>query len=202
MARLNCAGRNTYPLSKGKPVRRTWGRLSVTVAVVLGAFAAPLPATAWEPNGCKYGGTNPTISYWLKSVGTDWTTAVQVGQAAWDAESVPGYFTQVYGTPRNIEITDANYAFGAPGQHYGLCQGGVWMQNLSFIELDTSYLAGYTAYKEKVVAIHELGHAYGLAHETYTNCTIPSVMVYSLAFICAPFTPPWLDDVNGVNAIY
>lgn len=177
-------------------------RLGAAVCVLIaGTLPAP-SAHAYEVNGCKYGGTNPTIRYQLVSMGAGWTTAFQVGQAAWDATSAPGFFTQVYDASRNLQAEDADYSFGAPAQQYGLCVGGIWRDNLSFIQFDTSYLAGYSSYQEEVVAIHEIGHAYGLAHETYTTCTIPSVMVYALAFICAPFDPPWVDDVAGVQHIY
>jgi len=46
------------------------------------------------------------------------------------------------------------------------------------------------------VAVHELGHALGLAHENNPN--IPAIMAPTISNI----EKPQPDDINGVRALY
>jgi hypothetical protein len=53
------------------------------------------------------------------------------------------------------------------------------------------------------VAIHELGHVYGLDHVEWMDCQgRPSIMQQGFQKFGCPGTPPWADDVIGVNNIY
>lgn len=64
-------------------------------------------------------------------------------------------------------------------------------------------MSGLSSYQKKLVAEHEIGHAYGLTHVTATcDSAAKAVMSQgSIKFSCVG-TPRWPDDVSGVNAKY
>jgi hypothetical protein len=59
-------------------------------------------------------------------------------------------------------------------------------------------MAGLTAYQKKVVAEHEIGHAYGLGEAPQSGCRVMRPGTFK--FTCG--TMPATDDINGANAIY
>ncbi|MBD3389126.1 MAG: matrixin family metalloprotease [Candidatus Altiarchaeales archaeon] len=81
--------------------------------------------------------------------------------------------------------------------HCTITGDGIWDGNEVQIDFNTRIMADYTAYEKKLTAEHEIGHAYGLDHES--GCVL---MNGSEDYFWCGGTFPKSDDVNGVEAIY
>ena len=86
---------------------------------------------------------------------------------------------------------------------YG-CSSGVFSSHEGKIYFNDVHMPNST-YAKKVVAVHELGHAYGLDEEYMSCYSTPKVMEqgsekWSLVGNCSS-SPPWADDVNGWDAV-
>lgn len=77
------------------------------------------------------------------------------------------------------------------------CSGGLYSYSEVTIEFDTVDMGQLSAYERKIVAEHELGHAYGLGHTT-TGCHVMTQGSYK--FTCGSM--PSSNDVDGVRARY
>ena len=64
------------------------------------------------------------------------------------------------------------------------------------VVLNWSYVGGYSSTKRQGVAAHELGHAFGLAHNT------PDRWVLMWPYDDRTVFSPASDDKAGVNALY
>ena len=172
---------------------------SVILTLALLVVIAP-PAGAYELMGGKYDdGSIDPISYRFFSVNSAYETAFKDAEAAWDATSAPGYFQeQSWSWDPEINVIDGSYQYEWPAaMWYTITGDGTWDGNEVQIDFNTRVMDDYTAYEKKLTAEHEIGHAYGLAHET--GCVIMHGAEYY--FTCGG-TFPKSDDVNGVDAIY
>jgi hypothetical protein len=70
------------------------------------------------------------------------------------------------------------------------------------LDFNDRLMAGLTDRERWIVAVHELGHSYGIDHVAMSCAGRPSVMEQGRAKFGCPGTPPWADDVIGVNNIY
>ena len=142
---------------------------------------------------------NP-IQYRFFSVGSAYERAFKQAEAAWDATSAPGYFEE-HSTSWDpeINVTDEYRRDGSWAQTTVECiiTIGLYYGNEVQIEFNTRIMDGLTAHKKKIIAMHELGHAYGL-DELYEGCRLMR-QSYQI-FAC--LTAPTADDVAGVTALY
>lgn len=185
---------------------------SVVVGLTVMFLVLGIQQAAANPpaNGCKYPGTSPNIQYRYYSVQSQQSTAHASGAGAWNSEAAPGYFSVTSGSDPEIKVYDGEYSFDGVAQAYGGCNSGggqSWLNDLVEIKYDISKMNGYTTTGRKFIAIHELGHAYGLAHTQINGCgasyisVMHSTAVYGLN-TCADSSAPYSGDVSTVNAIY
>lgn len=104
----------------------------------------------------------------------------------------------------NIEIYDAGYADDFWAQNSGDCEifGSDWSGNEVVQRYNTRTTTGLSATNKAYVVVHELGHAYGLAHRSMTCSTGRSVMEQGEEKFSCAGSPPWADDQNGVIEKY
>jgi hypothetical protein len=172
----------------------------LTLAVL---FTAAPPAEAYEYLWSRYdpNSIDPIQYRFFDNCDSSWITAFKDGEAAWDSVDVPGYF-QEHSWSFDPEIEVRSGDFGSDFIGATSCvddnQDGYWDGNENRIWFNTDY-NWLTAFEKKVVAEHELGHAYGLAHED-DICTLMCTYAEDV-FSCATGTPG-SDEIDGVNWIY
>lgn len=195
----------------GVTARHRWPAV-VVIAIVTAVLSA---GPAWaipSYNGCKFPGASPTIQYKYYSVESQQQTAHGAGASAWNASSADGSFALTTGTDPEIKVYDGEYSFSGVAQTVGGCPSGGgqnWTNDIVTISYDISKMSGYSSTGRRLIATHELGHAYGLAHAVWLGCGIgtanwsvmtpQSVEVYS---DCGNSSAPYPNDVSYVNALY
>lgn len=186
-------------------------RTTIIVIALVALFmpAATPSADAWAANGCKYAGTSPAITYGYSSLSTLWQNSFYSGQAAWDASSAPGYFTTTASPFKNIWVRDYSSSQTWWGLATGGCDSGggqIWYGPLVNIYFNNRTADGLSTTERKLVAIHELGHAYGLAHSSLgCGVSFEPVMRSDPTWVgdnCGHWNAPYSNDVYGVSIIY
>lgn len=179
--------------------------LGVVVALALAVagiqVVAQGTAEAYWRHGCEYDNDSISpISYRYYSLWSSTKTAFTDGQARWDQSASPGYFAeQWWSTDPEINVTDGVYGGGYIALASWRCDDdGTYEGNETSIKFDTTEMSNLTTAQKRDIAIHELGHSYGLWDVTGSLCRV----MYDAKALsgCAWF--PASDDIAGVNAVY
>ena len=147
------------------------------------------------------------ISYKFLNSNLTWNDRYHEARDNWNGTAVPGTIVFDSANPDpSIEIVSGSYAsesFWA--QTTGGCAGGgaTWAGNEVTITNNMTTIGGLTNQNLRWVAIHELGHAYGIDHVP-TSCagTTKNIMSQGAGKFACTGTPPFVDDQNGVIARY
>lgn len=158
------------------------------------AHTAPAHGYHYDP------ATIDPIEYMYFFVGTEYQTALDAAASAWNATSAPGYFQRTnLSLDPEIHVSDSDYDEDWCACCIFVTSGnGIYDGNEVEIRFDTENMAGLTADQKKIVAEHELGHAYGLDELTADHAHVmlqpPQLWWYS--------NYPASGDIAGVEAIY
>ena len=169
----------------------------LTFALLL-AFAPPAEASY---NGCRYDpDTIDPISYQFFEIQGQVKTAFRNGEAVWDSTSAPGYFYEDrYSTDPEITVKDYFSMASWAGDKTGTCidATGLWKNNEVVITFNNTQMQLFNDYQRKIIAMHELGHAYGLSDVT-TTCRL--MKQGDEKFTCASMPRP--AEVELVEYLY
>ena len=182
--------------------------LSATLTFLVLALLLPMNSvSAYSVHGCRYAPDSiDPISYRFFSVGSDYETAFKDAEATWYKTSAPGYFKE-HSTSFDpgINVVDNYRAAHWAALTTGRCtipagsSFGDYDGNEVELDFNTRVMNSLSVTDKKLVAMHEIGHAYGLWHVS-TGCYLmrTNLNVYNS---CGS-TMPTADDVVGVSAIY
>lgn len=187
----------------------------ISSLLLLLTFIFVSPANAYQLEGYKW--PQPTTTFYVDIPGADglWNNSFENAMYYWSVDTVFKYkiVRGVYEDPCDPYEGRNGVDFGST--HCGDAWGGttlavtdwryikststiiqadiVFNSNLSWNVYSTSWRSGVNDFQR--VAVHELGHALGLAHE-YSG--VPTIMGTHAGDI----TIPQQDDVNGVTVLY
>ena len=140
---------------------RTLVAMVAAAALTLAALAVMTDEVqAYNLQGCHYDedSINP-ISYRFFSVSSSRERGFKDAASDWNDTSAPGRFAERSTSwDPEINVIDDNYALGSYAvTRYTCSADGTFRGNEVEIEFNTNYTL--TDYKNRIVAMHELGHA-------------------------------------------
>lgn len=177
--------------------------LGVALFTLAVLFAIATPAKGFNLLGDRYdpNSINPIQYRFFDNCDSSWVNAFKAGEAGWDAVNVPGYFEEhSWSFDPEIEVRSTFEWANWIGLRDGDDVNGddLWDGNEVRIWFNTRWNL-LTANQKMLVAEHELGHAYGLAHED-DICTLMNTWADQM-FACG-VNGPGADEIAGVQAIY
>ena len=177
------------------------------LALTLLVSSAVAQNGAYAFTGCRFDPDSiDPISYRFFSVGADYETAFKNAEKVWDRTTAPGYFSEhSYSFDPEINVTDDSLPYTWGGKLTGHCSipagssFGNYTGDEVEIQFNTRVMDSYTGHNKKLVALHEIGHAYGLDH-VYSGCRLMRLRLdeYNSCGVAMPSA----DDIAGVAAIY
>lgn len=174
------------------------------------------PSMAWNSLGCEFPTSTPRYHV---ATNQSPTTAIASAANEWnsrqsDVKLVNGSSSNWHVKVRNRDLGNTNWSglFHREGSLTAIpscTSGGTWVAGQPAIDINNYHNSNNPARRQST-AVHEFGHALGLAHNN-TTFTCPgggaayrAVMYYSGARFtgnCSVFAPQ-TDDINGVKATY
>lgn len=189
-----------YPRVAGwREMKRRSVFRAVGMAVMLMALAAPVQAYALL--GYEWSDSDP-ISTSNFSSGND-ATAWSAARSAWNATFTPIHFT-VASQPgdEDVAMSSVNRSNVEWDGFASWTTSGRYFTRVSVL-LNKYFTDGYGPGKRKSVAVHELGHALGLADISGGARVMNGKTCGSSSRYCTYFvTTPQSDDIDGVLSIY
>lgn len=177
-------------ICKGVSTMSKFGFL-MSVIVLLAAFSFPNSSSAYVKNGSKISHPKSAI-YWVQGTFSNYGLRSEVvrGVTAWNPSSdiqfvksttVPG------GADVKIEYVD-KYS----GDTYGVFRGS------GNVTLYKKWRVELSSIDRKETAVHEVGHALGLAHTQKSNDSISVMRQYGFNHKDTPLS----DDWSGLHSVY
>ena len=188
--------------------RKKWvGALAVLTAAVA-SLLVPVATRAYNLEGPRWPGQpSPPYCcadiYWeQQAVFSKDTTALLNGATAWSSSAayVIFYTSNVPNIYAETPTTRASDGMGSPSTRpTPEAMESKYFNNGTIVTLNYHYTQNYSANEAQSVAVHEFGHALGLAHSS--TCVIMNGSTYTRYVTCGVYIPQY-DDDNGVNALY
>jgi len=182
------------------PVRAALAVIALVAAGILGIPAER--ASAYALSGCYLNDTSITVNN--PGWGASYSSPTASAAGSWNSKSTPVTFTFIGSTSAQVRVTVASRGEEYWARVTGTCSGGVYTGQVRFY-WNTDTTGSLTNTQRTRVAMHEFGHVQGLDHVTRScSNTNWAVMVQGTSKWACGWggSPPWTDDVNGVNAVY
>ncbi len=187
---------STLPASRHPRNKRILGAIGA-LSLLITLCAAPLTASAYAYNGCKW--STPNLNVDIIATSGVSRTAIQSALSNYTAATDVN-LTGVTTTGPTFKAQQFNYGdTGWSGLNTRVCPFGNTTSSL--VQLNLYYVYNTAAYegRMRLTWLHEIGHSLGLAHVT----TVARVMYTSgLTAYNAGVRNLTFDEINGINALY